>query len=116
VIERIGGLDERFGRGNFEDDDFCLRALLTGFQTRLAGDCFVHHFGSQSFLAAGIDYRQSLHDNWEIFKRKWGMPADLPYGADYDFTPHLAGGFDPNRHHVRLPAEELTAAPGKGGS
>ena len=26
VIEKIGGLDERFSPGNFEDDDFCLQS------------------------------------------------------------------------------------------
>jgi len=28
LIETIGGLDESFGSGNYEDDDFCLRATL----------------------------------------------------------------------------------------
>ncbi len=29
VVEKIGGLDERFSPGNFEDDDFCLRAQVS---------------------------------------------------------------------------------------
>ncbi len=28
VISRIGGLDERFGLGTFEDNDYCLRNFL----------------------------------------------------------------------------------------
>lgn len=32
VIDKIGGLDERFSPGYYEDDDFCLRAQLAGFK------------------------------------------------------------------------------------
>ena len=31
VIDRIGVLDERFGIGCFEDDDYCLRAIQAGY-------------------------------------------------------------------------------------
>ncbi|MCX5813458.1 MAG: glycosyltransferase [Proteobacteria bacterium] len=84
VIDRIGGLDEQFGSGNFEDDDFCFRAAATGYKARIALDAFVHHTGSQTFKGAGIDYRQSLERNWVIFKRKWKLPQSLPYGATYN--------------------------------
>ncbi|MGO8677455.1 MAG: glycoside hydrolase family 99-like domain-containing protein [Limisphaerales bacterium] len=77
VIERIGGLDERFGSGNFEDDDFCIRAQLAGFRILAAKDAFVHHAGGQTFKAAQIDYRASLLRNWDLFKAKWAMPKDL---------------------------------------
>lgn len=75
VIDRIGGLDERFGRGNFEDDDFCLRARAAGFGARIADDVFIHHTGSQSWKGANIDYRAALEENWEIFKTKWGIDS-----------------------------------------
>ncbi|MCZ7626168.1 MAG: hypothetical protein M5R38_10545 [Candidatus Methylomirabilis sp.] len=77
-MARIGGLDERFGSGNFEDDDLCIRAFQVGFRARIALDVFIHHAGSQTFKAAKIDYRQSLMRNWKLFKRKWGIPADSP--------------------------------------
>ena len=83
VIDRIGGLDEQFGSGNFEDDDFCLRAAAAGYKARIAQDAFIHHTGSQTFKGAGINYQQSLERNWEIFKTKWKLPQDLPYGANY---------------------------------
>jgi GT2 family glycosyltransferase/pyruvate-formate lyase-activating enzyme len=86
VVDQIGGLDEQFGSGNFEDDDFCFRAAACGYKARIAQDAFVHHAGSQTFKGAGIDYRKSLERNWEIFKKKWKLPQDLPYGAAYNMT------------------------------
>lgn len=86
VIDRIGGLDERFGSGNFEDDDFCLRAAAAGYKARIALDAFIHHTGSQTFKGAGINYQQSLLRNWEIFKKKWKIPQELPYGSSYSFN------------------------------
>jgi GT2 family glycosyltransferase/acetyltransferase-like isoleucine patch superfamily enzyme/2-polyprenyl-3-methyl-5-hydroxy-6-metoxy-1,4-benzoquinol methylase/predicted Zn-dependent protease len=83
VIDRIGGLDEKFGSGNFEDDDFCLRAAAAGYKARIAQDAFIHHTGSQTFKGAGINYQQSLLRNWEIFKTKWKLPQDLSYGSNY---------------------------------
>ena len=56
VIDCIGGLDEQFTGGNYEDDDFCLRAALAGYKARIAQDIFIHHTGSQTFKSAGIDY------------------------------------------------------------
>ena len=83
VVERIGGLDERFGSGNFEDDDFCIRAAQAGYQARIAQDVFVHHTGSQTFKGAGIDHRESMLRNWELFKAKWGIPQDTPIEKGY---------------------------------
>ena len=70
VIDRIGGLDEQFGSGNFEDDDLCIRAAGAGFKSRIARDVFIHHTGSQTFKGAGIDYHRIMLRNWELFKAK----------------------------------------------
>lgn len=83
LIDRIGGLDDRFGTGNFEDDDFCIRARLAGFEARIADGSFVHHIGSQTFQGAGINYRQAMLTNWGLFKAKWGLPADAPLEKGY---------------------------------
>lgn len=88
VIERIGGLDERFGTGNFEDDDFCLRAAQAGYEARIAVDAFVHHTGSQTFKGARIDYEASMQTNWQVFKAKWGIAIDTPLGAGYQVRLH----------------------------
>ena len=71
VFESIGVLDERFGRGNYEDDDFCLRASLKGFKLAIVLDSFIHHYGSKSFHGNNIDYEQSLKENNRVFLEKW---------------------------------------------
>lgn len=105
VIDRIGGLDERYGSGNFEDDDFCLRATALGFKARVAVDSFVHHTGSQTFKALGIDYNHSLDKNWELFKSKWGIAPDMPYGGNY--LPLIKFPADTSLHFIPLPAPAL---------
>jgi GT2 family glycosyltransferase len=77
VIDAIGGLDERFTPGNYEDDDFCLRSALAGFTTVIARDVFIHHFGSRSFLAEGKEkYHARLQTNRRVFLEKWGVDPD----------------------------------------
>src|SRR5262249_44409084 len=56
LLDRIGFLDERFGVGCFEDDDYCLRALQAGYKAVIARDAFVHHFGGRTFVGSGVDY------------------------------------------------------------
>lgn len=109
VVDRIGGLDERFGRGNFEDDDFCIRAALAGFKARIAQDVFVHHTGNQTFKALNIDYRQSLEENWQSFKAKWNIPPATPYGAAYSVSLAIK---DPSRYYIPLPFPTETGASG----
>jgi GT2 family glycosyltransferase len=72
VRETIGGLDERFGLGFFDDDDLALRATRAGFELAVARDCFVHHFGSRTFAGAGIDAGALLAENQARFAAKWG--------------------------------------------
>lgn len=72
VIEKIGGLDERFSPGNFEDDDFCLRSQLSGYKAVIAKDVFIHHYGSVSFKQNGQEeYDKRIKINEQKFINKW---------------------------------------------
>ena len=74
VIERIGYFDERFGIGNFEDDDYCLRARRAGFTLLIVRDCFIYHFGERTFLGLGIEgerWLNLLEENRKLFEAKW---------------------------------------------
>jgi GT2 family glycosyltransferase len=72
VYEAIGGLDEQFGLGLFDDDDLAVRALSAGFELAVAHDLFVHHFGSRTFAGNRIDTERLLDDNARLFAGKWG--------------------------------------------
>jgi glycosyltransferase involved in cell wall biosynthesis/tRNA A37 methylthiotransferase MiaB len=76
LIDEIGLLDESFGSGNFEDDDLCLRACLAGYRNLVAGDVFIHHYGSRTFIHNRIDYGTAMTANRKIFTQKWSR-ADV---------------------------------------
>jgi GT2 family glycosyltransferase/tetratricopeptide (TPR) repeat protein len=76
VVEAIGALDERFGVGNCEDDDWCLRAQAAGFEIVIATNVFVHHHGNRTFLAERIDLAGSLERNARLFAEKWGCTRE----------------------------------------
>ena len=73
VYEKVGGLDERFGIGFFDDDDLAERARRAGFELAVAHDLFVHHFGSRTFAGNGIDAEKVLDENARRFAEKWGL-------------------------------------------
>jgi len=71
LYDDLGGLDEIFGSGNYEDDDLCLRVREKGYAIMVDESTFIHHFGSRSFKENKIDYDASLKKNEEIFRAKW---------------------------------------------
>lgn len=73
LADTVGVLDERFGTGNFEDDDYCLRAALLGHTNLVAGDVFIHHWGSRSFRANRIDFGAAMQGNAWRFNEKWNV-------------------------------------------
>jgi GT2 family glycosyltransferase len=79
--QRLGVLDERFGLGTLEDDDYALRSAAAGYRNLCAEDVFVHHFGEASFgdLFASGAYSELIDENRRRFEEKWGMPWQ-PYG------------------------------------
>jgi GT2 family glycosyltransferase/glycosyltransferase involved in cell wall biosynthesis len=73
TYEKIGPLDEEFGLGFFEDDDYCRRVDQAGLGIACAEDVFVHHHLSASFDHMDRARRQALFDkNKAIYERKWG--------------------------------------------
>lgn len=73
LVDDIGLLDERFGAGTYEDDDFCIRAQKAGYTCWVAGDTYVHHFGNRSFKRRGREeFRKILRQNRQYYIYKWG--------------------------------------------
>jgi GT2 family glycosyltransferase/tetratricopeptide (TPR) repeat protein len=72
VLDKVGGFDEQFGIGFFDDDDLSVRARQAGFRLLVALNVFVHHFGNRTFTGLGIDCPRQLRENFERFRAKWG--------------------------------------------
>lgn len=71
--DRLGPLDERFGVGMFEDDDYARRVRAAGLTCVCAEDAFVHHWGRASFGALDQSFYDALFaQNRAYFESKWG--------------------------------------------
>lgn len=79
VWEQLGGLDEAFGIGLFEDDDFSLRIRRAGYRLRCRLDAYVHHLQSSSFAKlSDTRYVQIYENNRKLFlSKRRGMRNSL---------------------------------------
>ncbi len=85
TFDEIGLFDERFGHGNFEDDDLCLRLRLHGYRLAIAGRAFLHHEGHATFRSLGIDLETEIAHRRAQFIDKWQQdPAGRAYLASWD--------------------------------
>ncbi|MGG2994908.1 glycosyltransferase family 2 protein [Paenibacillus macerans] len=73
TLEQAGYFDEGYIIGNYEDDDWVARLLLQGKRMVMAGDTFVHHYGSSTMKALGAQgFEQVNARNHDYFAEKWG--------------------------------------------
>lgn len=105
VVDSVGGFDPAFDLGNYEDDDLCMRIRAMGWNMFVCDDVFIHHFGSASFAANGLDHRALMERNWRVFCTKWNL-GEIAIAAGYD--PARIIGTPRNPHELRIP---LSAAP-----
>jgi hypothetical protein len=71
-IDEIGLLDEVYGLGFFEDDDYCQRVARAGYRMVIADDVFVHHHLSAAFDTLGAKAQEQMTRNRAIFEERWG--------------------------------------------
>ncbi len=74
LLDRLGPLDERFGVGLFEDDDYSLRVRQLWYRVVCVQDIFVHHWGRASFRRMDVQhYNRLFNENRRKFEEKWGQ-------------------------------------------
>ena len=79
AFEDVGGLDEGYGRGMFEDDDLCMRLHASGRSVALARDAFVHHAAGATFRKLdSFEYLARFEVNRRRFEQRWHVrwPVD----------------------------------------
>ena len=79
VMDQIGPLDEGYGQGMFEDDDYALRLRRAGYRLACAEDVFIHHWGWASFGQMDqAEYDHLFETNRLRFENKWGETWQRP--------------------------------------
>jgi len=77
--ESLGGLDERYSVGMFEDDDLAVRYHEQGLRVVCAEDVFIHHFQGASFnKLENKKYQKIFEENRKKYEEKWGRAWE-PY-------------------------------------
>ena len=100
--ELAGPLDERFGMGFFEDDDYAMRIRQQGYTVQCAEDVFIHHHLSASFDKLPQDARSKLFlENKTLWESKWGPWKPHEYREEHRDGPpaatvQAAGGGSPS--------------------
>jgi len=96
LIDMIGGLDERFSPGYFEDADFSIRAQISNRELWVANDVFIHHYGSSSFRINRALQNKIILDSQKKFLLKWKM-SDL---KEIKQTVEREKPFDREHHYI----------------
>ncbi len=83
IQKAFGGFDEDFNPGGFDDDALSFRVRRAGYRLILAGDTFIHHFGSVTF-----DPEYKKHDiftkNRKLFQKKFGVDVWSVCAVDFN--------------------------------
>ncbi len=115
VVDKVGPLDEGYGLGFFEDDDYCIRVRNAGYRLLCAEDVFVYHRGSVSFGKMPEKVRALLKANRRRLEKKFGVRHEPthPRERQLDLAEAcLAGGVDPRKARVKA-SNRLAAAEGQ---
>lgn len=83
LFEEIGALDSGFSIGNYEDDDFNIRALCAGKKAYICRNSFVHHFMNISFHQKEIEREKIMERNKRYLEQKWGQ-MNWNHHAEYN--------------------------------
>lgn len=74
AFNKIGYLEEIYGIGMFEDDDYSYKTKSIGYEIKCAEDVFIHHYGNVSFKKLeDKTYIDIFNKNKKIFEERWNV-------------------------------------------
>ncbi len=89
------GLDESYGRGNYEDMDFCCKVRKEGHKILYNGEVELYHYeGGTTLRQPQPEWMEHVQRNWIMFSDRWNgwLMEDVKanqqtYGAGYGGAP-----------------------------
>ncbi|HET6964771.1 MAG TPA: glycosyltransferase [Acidimicrobiales bacterium] len=73
AFRAIGGFDEVYEVGGYEDEDLCVRLRAAGGRLMISHESFVHHQGHATFDANGVSWRDQELANRERYLTKFSV-------------------------------------------
>ena len=73
TFNKVGYLDERYGLGLYDDDDYCQRIVAQNLKLFLALDVYVWHLASTTFkkMYSSNEFMRKMLENQKVFEAKW---------------------------------------------
>ncbi|MDB5054730.1 MAG: glycosyl transferase family 2 [Bacilli bacterium] len=106
LLHSIGGNDFWYGIGNFDDDDWCMRARIAGYKIVVCGRSFVQHIGHAAFRLEPTRLYSSLAANTDKFERKYQV---LSTEANERNEAIKQTKFDRGKHFIPLQINEYSS-------
>lgn len=78
VIEKVGLLSEIYGLGYFEDTEYCIRVIRSGYKIAIAQGAYVVHLEHASFKKIE-DFGRLFKRNQKLFYNEFGRSKRLLY-------------------------------------
>lgn len=69
IFDEVGDFDTIYGKGYWEENDWCMRSYEKGYKHLIAGNLFVYHNHGGSFLSE--EKKELLKTNYSILTKKY---------------------------------------------
>ena len=105
VLDKIGGLDEDYSPGYYDDCDFSLCAIKAGFRCVRAKAAYVYHHRNISYSNA--ERNKLMEKNKGLFYKRWGRPLRILFVFnkkvdDPNHIEELIYSLLRNQHHLYI--------------
>lgn len=104
VLDEVGGFDESFGSGTWEDNDLCYRIVRSGRYLVRVSTAYIHHSsGSPSLSRTGEDTQVVFEANKARFQAKWTKELESGFASGLSGLTKERIRFNRNRGKAKRP-------------